>query len=70
MSASTKIVKNVLELSNQMMAISECPETDQVEDDVAVLLCVVRDHASKIRQTADREKTKLELIGQWEEAKK
>jgi len=67
---ATNIVRNVLDLSGQMMAISAKPETEQVEDDVAVLLCVVRDYAYRIKQTADREKAKLEMIGQWEEGKK
>lgn len=65
--SSSKIVSNVIDLSNRMIAIAQSTGTDQVEDDVAAMLCVVQDHAYRIKQTADREKVKLEISGKWKE---
>jgi len=58
-------IREALDLANKLSLLSEEGEQDAEDNGCAVLYCIVRDCAYKIRAKAESEKESHRLSGKW-----
>ena len=69
MEKCTQNISEAIRYADQLLALSKKGEEDSADNGCALLYCVVRDCAYKIRAQAEREKASHVAQGRWDDKK-